>query len=151
MSTWAKYLIALALALPMGAYVAGSLMASAADDPVNHNPVQIQDAPGRSGQDDQTGTPRPSKEPTRRPDRPSETATDDDSDGSEVGTSDDTRDEDDDGDVDDNGVRVVTPQPIRVDGDDDDDAGDDRDDGDDDEDKSRDRSRDRSRDGSGDD
>lgn len=129
MSTWVKYLIGLALALPMGAYVAGSLMASAADDPVNRDPVRIQDGPSQ--------TPRPADEPTRKPPG----APDD-----EPGEDREGGDDDSDDDVDDNGVRVVTPQPTRVDGGDDDDAGDDderddRDDGDDD-DESRDRSRD---------
>lgn len=132
MSTWVKYLIGLALALPMGAYVAGSLMASAADDPVNRDPVQIQDAPSDSSRDDDGRTPRPSDGPTRTPRPPGDANDDAVPDG-------DTDDDDDD-----NGVRVVTPQPTRLDGGDDDagdDAGDDRDDGDDNRDESRDRSR----------
>lgn len=152
MTPWARYLIGLALALPMGAYVAGSLMASAADDPVNRDPVRIQDVPSESSRDGDGRATRPSDEPTRKPPRPAEATDDDVRDHDRGGRGDDDvpDDDTDDNNVDDNGVRVVTPQPTRLDDGDDDDAGDDngtdRDDGDDDDDKSRDRSRDESRD-----
>lgn len=138
MSTWAKYVIGLALALPMGGYVAGSLMASASEDPGNRDPVRISDQPSPPRTDDDRGRPKrsegpakpPPKEPAKAPPVPDDDADDDDS--------------DDDDDVDDNGVRVVTPQPTRLDdGDDDDGGGGAGDDGDDDDDReSRDRSRD---------
>lgn len=47
MKTLWKVLLALALVVPMGAYVAGSLVASAADDPAPRPPILIEDA-GRS-------------------------------------------------------------------------------------------------------
>lgn len=95
MSMFAKYLIGLALALPMGAYVAGSLVSSASGEPERRDPVIIQDA--------EPVPPAPS--PAVPPPAPAEGAGGDD--------------------VDDNGIRVVTPDPARVDDRDDDDDQDD--------------------------
>ena len=123
MSRFAKYLIGLALALPMGAYVAGSLVASASGEPERRDPVIIQDAdPVVPSPDDGTRTPPPPP--------------------ADSGEDDATRDVEED--VDDNGIRVVTPDPTRVDDRDDDDDQDDRDagSGDDDTDDAGDDSRD---------
>jgi hypothetical protein len=61
MKTLWKALLALALLVPMGAYVAGSLVASAADDPAPRSPIVIKD-PGRSATP--TGTPSSSPSPS---------------------------------------------------------------------------------------
>jgi hypothetical protein len=113
-----KVLIGLAIALPMAAYVAGSFAASSVDDPVRREPVHISDvrespAPEKSTKGADPSVPSERRTPVNR---------------------------DEDDDADDNDVRVVTPQPTRVNGvdgddgperDDDDsrDGGDDSDDG----------------------
>jgi hypothetical protein len=114
MSPLWKVLLGLALALPMAAYVASSLVASGDDEPVRRDPVIISDAPPTTPPTTPPTSPRPG--PTTAPG--------------------DADDEDDD-EVDDNEVRVVTPKPTRVDDDDDgherdDDSRDDSDDGGDD-------------------
>jgi hypothetical protein len=114
MATFWKVLIGLAIALPMAAYVAGSFIASSADDPVRRDPVYISDVRETPEADKKPGGKDPSAPPSRR-----------------------TPVNGDDDDDDDDGVRVVTPKPTRVDGDDgpegdDDDSrdgGDDSDDG----------------------
>ena len=95
MTTFGKVLIGLALALPMAAYVVGSLAGSSAEQPRPRDPVQISDV---------TESPTPGKRESTPPDDQ----------GDDDGDRDDT---DDDGD--DNGARVVVPQPTRVDGGDD--------------------------------
>ena len=57
MSTVWKVLIALALVLPIGAFVAGSLVASSADEPPIADPVILREAPQETS----------SKPPTPRP------------------------------------------------------------------------------------
>jgi hypothetical protein len=105
MSTLMKSLLALAVALPLGAYVTGTLIASG-DEPPPREPVIM---------DENTSSPtdRPTRrtEPTDRP----------------------TRSQDDDADDDDGEIDVITPRPGDVDDDDDDRGrGGDDDDGDDD-------------------
>lgn len=102
-----KVLLGLALVLPMGAYVAGSLMSSAADMPTPREPVIIRDA-----------DPSPEPPPSRPRDEPP--AGGDDVPDDEPG--------DDVDDVDDNGLRIVTPEPTRMDDDDDRDEDEDEDD-----------------------
>lgn len=94
-----KVMVGLAIVLPMVAYVVGSVTASSGGDPVRRDPVYIMDVPET-----------PASEKSRRgtdPSPPPETQ-------APVDGHDD--------DADDNGVRVVTPQPTRVDGDDADDG-----------------------------
>ena len=50
-SFW-KVFVALALLLPLGAYVAGSLVASASDDPEPRNPLIIEQSGPASGNSD---------------------------------------------------------------------------------------------------
>lgn len=103
--------VVLAVTLPMATYVAGSLVGSNAGTPAPRDPVVVRDAPAS-----------PSPEPTRTPSRPPRG-------GATAPTPPPIED-----DGDDDEVRVVTPQPTRVDddGDDEDDRDEDRgDDGDD--------------------
>lgn len=124
MSTFFKVALGLLLTLPLGAYIAGTLVASQADMPDQRPAVVISQA--TSGTAGPSETARPSARP-----KPSPTASPDDSD-------DDSRDDSDDSDDDD--VRVVRPTPREVDdddhrdddADDSDDGGDDSGDGDDD-------------------
>ena len=119
MRTVWKAFIALALALPLAAYVAGALAASSADEPAPRETIVIQDSPssvdGKPGSTDQ-----PSPSPS-----PSGSSTPDDHGGD---------DGDDGDDSDDDEVRVATPEPEDVDDDHSgpggggDDGGDDRDD-----------------------
>ncbi|QWF20617.1 hypothetical protein KM427_16735 [Nocardioides sp. LMS-CY] len=102
-----KILIALAVVVPMGAYVAGSLAASASNDPRPRETIQIQEP-------DPSTT--PSAKPTRKPSEPpSPTGT--------PGRGDDGEDDDDDSDDDD--VEVIVPDYDDFD-DHDDDGDDDR-------------------------
>ncbi len=94
MTTFGRVLIGLALAVPMAAYVVGSLAGSSAEEPRPRDPVQISDV---------TESPSPGKRESTPPDDR----------GDDDGDRDDT-------DEDDNGARVVVPQPTRVDGGDDD-------------------------------
>lgn len=95
MARFWKVLIGLAIALPMAAYVAGSFVASAPDDPVQRDPVHISDI---------RETPAAEKSPLgTEPSAPSSRRT-------PVNGHDD--------DEDDNDVRVVIPKPTRVHGDD---------------------------------
>lgn len=127
MSTFFKVALGLLLTLPLGAYIAGTLVASQADMPDQRPAVVISQA--TSGTAGPSETARPSARP-----KPSPTASPDDSD-------DDSRDDSDDSDdSDDDDVRVVRPTPREVDdddhrdddADDSDDGGDDSGDGDDD-------------------
>jgi hypothetical protein len=59
MSTVWKVLLGLAVVLPLGAYVAGSLAASAADDPQPRHTIQIREPEHR---------PQPSRTPSGTPD-----------------------------------------------------------------------------------
>ena len=92
-----KVLAVLALLLPMGAFVVGSLVASAADEPARRDPIVIAEAP--SPGPDRTPSPPSTPAPT-----PSE---DDDGDGE--------GDDDDRDDGDDDEIEVVTPEPGEVD------------------------------------
>jgi len=105
MGTFAKVLIALVIALPMAAYVAGSLVASSSEQPTRREPVIVRDAP-----EPDTGTGSPTSDPSRPPDDDPDDDPDDEQD-------------DDDGEQDDDRIRKVTPAPTRV-GDDDDDRDD---------------------------
>ena len=120
MSTIWKVLLGLALALPLGAFVAGAVVASSADDPAPRETIVIQDAPSKSGDDDPgphagnaNDDARPGQQPTGGP------------------GDDDNDDDSDDGDE----VEVVRPEPDTIDDDDNSGPGggsdDDRDDGDD--------------------
>ena len=75
MRTLWKIFVPLALVLPLGAFVAGSLVASAADDPPARDTIVIRESGATSG------TPTPTPDPTPRPhdDRP--TTPDDADDG----------------------------------------------------------------------
>ena len=50
MSTLVKILVTLGLVLPMGAFVAGSLAASSADEPAPRETIVIRESPGKMGQ-----------------------------------------------------------------------------------------------------
>ena len=123
MSPLWKSLSALAVVLPVGGYVAGSLAATSGDDPAPREVIVIRDAPTQQSSPGTTISPRPSPsgDPSGR--------------GDDSDPDDDHDDGDDDGDDD---VRVVNPEPDDLDdgpdeGDEDDrDDGDDGDDGDDD-------------------
>ncbi len=104
MRTVWKVALTLGLVLPMVAYVAGSLAASRSEEPAPRETIVIRDAPGRAPSD------RPSSAPggdDRRDDRKD-------------------RDDREKDEVDDNGVRVVSPRPTPLD-ESEDDADDDRD------------------------
>lgn len=64
MKTLWKTLLALALLVPMAAYVAGSLVASAADDPTPRPPIVIKDAERPASP---TSDPTPTEEPYADP------------------------------------------------------------------------------------
>ncbi|GGD30193.1 hypothetical protein [Nocardioides daphniae] len=104
MSSFARIAVALAFALPLAAYVLGTLVA-AEPAPAEHAPIILEKSTGSSAP-----TPTPSPTPS-----PSASATPDD---------DDDADDDDD-----DGPEVVNPRPVESD---DDDWDDDDDDGDDD-------------------
>lgn len=115
-STFLKVAIGLLLTLPLGAYIAGTLVASQATMPERRPAVVITQSASETAST--TPTPRPS--PSRTPD-----GRDDD----RRGRDDDIDDRDDDGDDD---VQVVRPTPREVDDDrDDHDDSDDHDDTDD--------------------
>ncbi|GAA2143605.1 hypothetical protein GCM10009844_16160 [Nocardioides koreensis] len=59
MSTLVKILVTLGLVLPMGAFVAGSLAASSADEPAPRETIVIRDSPTRSAAPDGTTTRSP--------------------------------------------------------------------------------------------
>lgn len=110
MSPLWKSLLALAVVLPVGGYVAGSLAATSGGDPAPREVIVIRDAPTQQSSPGTTISPSPS--PTGDP--------------SGRGNGDD--DDDDD-------VRVVSPEPDDLDdGPDEDDRDDDDDDRDDDDD-----------------
>lgn len=117
-STFFKVALGLLLTVPLGAYIAGTLVASQADMPDQRPAVVISQTTSGTAGPSETTSPSPTR--SARP-KPSPTATHDDSD-----------------DSDDDDVRVVRPTPREVDDDDDrdddsdDDSGDDSHDGDDD-------------------
>ncbi|MDN4161847.1 hypothetical protein [Nocardioides abyssi] len=86
-----KSLLGLAVLLPVGGYVAGSLAAASGDDPAPREVIVIRDAPVQPRSPGTTLSPRPS--PTSGPDR--------DRDGS--------------GSDDDDDVKVVSPEPDDLD------------------------------------
>src|SRR5687768_11560411 len=102
-----KILLALAVVLPLGGFVAGSLASTATDEPPARQPIVISDPT--------TSPPRPERTRPAETPRPGERDDDD---------QDDQDDHDDD-------VEVITPQPYEDDGDDRRDGGDDEDGGDD--------------------
>lgn len=120
MSTVAKFLVGLALILPMSGYVVGSLVSSSAREPDRRDPVIVNDVRQQSPANDAPApSPRPSPEPGQ------DSGANDEGDG----------DQDDDRDVDQNGITVVKPETNRPGDDGEDDRDDDRDgddDGDDD-------------------
>lgn len=125
MSTVWKVIAALLLTLPVGAYVAGTLVASQADVPIERAPIVIRDsATGSAGPSTpaETMSPRPTARPTDKENDGPDGKGDDDDDSSGPGGGDDDGDDD---------VRVVRPSPDDIE-DDDDDAGRDDDDGGDD-------------------
>ncbi len=95
-----KILVALALVLPMGAFVAGSLVASAADEPRERDTIIIEQT-GSSSSPSAAGSPSPSESGTPSP--------------SPLG--------DDDDDDDDGEIETLTPSPDDVEDDDDSDQG----------------------------
>ena len=66
MSTVWKVLLGLALVVPMGAYIAGSLVASAADDPRPRHPITLHD-PGRTPSHTPSRSPAPSPSASEGP------------------------------------------------------------------------------------
>ncbi|WP_309649776.1 hypothetical protein [Nocardioides sp.] len=116
MSTVAKFLVGLALVLPMTGYVVGSLVSSSAREPDRRDPVIVKDVREQSPVDD---GPAPSPRPS--PGLGQGSGANSKGDG----------DQDDDPDVDQNGITVVKPETDRPDDDGDDDRDGD-DDGDDD-------------------
>lgn len=97
-----RYLLALLVVLPLGAFVVGSLVSASNDEPPARTPIVLRE-------DDSSSTPRPT--PTARPTDPA--------------SGDDDPEPDDDG-------QVVRPTPVEDDDDRDEDRDDDGDDGDDD-------------------
>ncbi|MCH1868476.1 hypothetical protein [Nocardioides sp. CFH 31398] len=127
MSVVWKVLLGLALVVPMGAYVVGSLVASTSGSVSGQTAVVV---PAPLGE----RVVEPGVRFERRPPPEPRPEDDDLDDGADDGAGDDV----DDGAVDDGGVEVVTPEPQPVpppaDDDDDDDDDEDDDDGDDDDD-----------------
>jgi len=69
MPTWLKVILALALVLPLGAFVAGSLVASAADDPAPRDTIVIDGSGSTPTETPSTGTsPSSSSSPSTGPD-----------------------------------------------------------------------------------
>jgi len=122
-STFLKVTLALLLTLPLGAYIAGTLVASQTDMPPTRVPVVLEGSPSESVLPTPSRTPRPSpsSDPTRNRDDPGDD--DHDSRGDDDGRK--------DGDGDDE-VRVIRPTPRDVDDPDDDSLGGDDDGSDDD-------------------
>jgi hypothetical protein len=61
MRSWLKFVLALALVLPLGAFVAGSLVASAADEPAPRDTIVLDDSGSTpSGQPSPSPSPSPS-------------------------------------------------------------------------------------------
>lgn len=104
MKTLWKALFALALVVPLAAYVAGSLVASAADDPAPRPPIVIQDA-GRSASPSENHSESPSASPSASDDVGAvEFDPDDlDDDSDDFGRDDDDHGDDHGGDRDDRG------------------------------------------------
>ncbi|WKN47101.1 hypothetical protein [Nocardioides sp. Arc9.136] len=92
-----KYLLGLAVALPVGGYVAGSLVASSADDPAPREVIVIEDAP--------SSPPSPGTTLSTRPSRSASPSPDDDGTGDRSGSGAGS------GDGSDGGVPVVSPRP----------------------------------------
>lgn len=115
MSTLLKILLPLAVLLPLGGFIAGSLATIADDEPPARAPIVLRD--------DETSAPTTPTAPSRAPsERPTEGRGDSDN------TDDGDRREDDGEDHE----PVVTPGPVENDDDHEDDDGDDRDDADED-------------------
>jgi hypothetical protein len=131
MRNWLKVVLALALVLPLGAFVAGSLVASAADDPAPRDTIIIDES-------DNSPSEKPAADQQPKPaERPGDT------DSSGRGGADDGDEDGDEYGDDDGHVEGVEPTYGEVDddhsgpgggGDDGDDRGDDRHGGDDDDD-----------------
>jgi hypothetical protein len=102
MSRIVKLLLVLALALPVGAYAVGSLVASAADEPAQREPIVLREPPAR------TGSPSPSATPDDRGGR---------GDDGDEGARDDDADDDADDDGDDDGPEAVDPSYADLDDD----------------------------------
>lgn len=83
MSTWLKTLVTLGLVLPLGAFVAGSLAASGADEPAPRETIVIRDAPTGSPSGIPSESPSPHVERSRTP-SPTDDASPEDDDGPEV-------------------------------------------------------------------
>lgn len=125
MSTFLKVLVGLLLTLPLGAYVAGTLVASQADIPDERDVVVVESSTTQG-----PSTAQPSGTPSGRPDDDRTDRPDDKGGVRDHDRNDDKggdRDDDDDADV-----RVIRPTPHDVDDDGDDDADDRDDDTDDD-------------------
>lgn len=119
MTPLVKALLAVALVVPLVAYVAGSLASSSGETPEQQGTVFIDDVDPAS--DDTSPKPRPTSEPKPSPSRPSPTR---DNQPTQTPGGDD--------DPDDEEARVVIPAPVEDDDDErDDDADDDGDDSDD--------------------
>jgi hypothetical protein len=103
MSTVWKVLVGLALALPLGAFVAGALVASSADEPAPRETIVIQDAPSHPDDRRDDGRRNDDGRPGQQGDRH-----DDDDAG-------DDRGDDEGGDSGDDDVEVVRPEPDTVD------------------------------------
>ena len=126
MSTVAKFLVGLALILPMAGYVVGSLVSSSSGEPERRDPVIVSNV--QPPADDESTPASPDARPPGSGGRG--TGTGDRSTGPVSSARDD-----DERVVDENGITVVTPEPSRPanggndggddDGDDDGDGGDD--------------------------
>ena len=126
-----KLLLVLALVVPIGAYVAGSLAATGRDEPADRGPVILRDAP--------TTPPSETAGPSRNRDGANREGQDDRDDRDDRDGRDGGDDRNDDRDDD---ARVVKPQPTPVGEDDGDGDGDDDDGPDDDTETERDDDRD---------
>lgn len=112
-----RVVLGLLVVLPMVAYVAGTLAGPGAPEPTPRDPVVLRDAPVAQEEqeprrDRERRRPRPGDQDARGDDRDDDP---DDGGGSDDGDDDGDDDVTDDR-VDDNGVRVVVPEPTRVDG-----------------------------------
>lgn len=87
MTRFAKVLLGLALGLPMGAYAVGSLVSSAADEPVRRAPIILEDAATPPQGTVPGATLRPSPGPSRTADPDQDGPEDDERDDREEGRS----------------------------------------------------------------
>lgn len=121
-SIFLKVAIGLLLTLPLGAYIAGTLVASQASMPDERAPIVVESTPSSS-----TTTATPSRTPRPSPSRTTPTPDDRRSDDGRHDDSDDSGHDDDSDDV-----KVVRPSPREVEDDREDDAEDAREDAEDD-------------------